>query len=244
MSFLNRRSNLNSAVIFSIWPMPLREYRPKLMPQKDYHIPPASPDNLQRLVIEPQIEINHRFAGQSPQEEHQDAMELAEDLVRAWTLGKAYLDMNGEAAPGIWIDPRINELTDKQIMGSSNFKDIVKKQDLYFSGIIEEADRLEREKQGHSIGLIHHVAGQYLGVLGRPWQAILKYGAFKECIVCAKPIPKGAMQCSHCQSIVDPEAYANYKRELNAELLKHGISADGSTLSIPSSTKKGQHLEA
>ena len=233
-----RFDDFKDTTIFSIWPLPLKERRIFLEPQKDFSIPAGSPENIQRLVVEAQVEIIREFSDKPPRREHMSSIVLAEDLMNAFARSKAYIGMEADAGPGIWINREMDSLSDKEIRSGTIFKDMCRRQDAYFKGIVEEARHLSRQKDGHlSIATIHHTAARYLNLKNEPWQEDLSHDSSKDCIVCMKPIPRKAMRCSYCQAIVDPVAYALYVEETAKEMAKYGLNPHGGQIAVEAQHK-------
>lgn len=206
--------NFMIRTLISIWPMALREIRPRYEPVKVYEVPAAPFDGFVRLKITDQQESDYIGGGRTikvlvPAEEL--AQDLAKDF-RRFACGDS-------GAIGVWVADE-NEPTDEEILASPRYKAAREEQDKIFRNLIIEARILKADpKTERAISEKHYVAAAYLNIEGEDWQnSNMKRAARKECPFCQKYVSADAFVCSGCHEIIDAEGYAKQKTSIKSQI--------------------------
>lgn len=140
------------------------------------------------------------------------AHELAADLMDHYT--KHGLLCGEDAHPGVWIcagdEPTADEIAEAERVQAN-----------YFSRLVAQADEIyvdEKRRQILNSAPIFKIAAEWLRIEGRPWQQAISSNTFIKCPWCKKSIEGDSIVCAHCTNVVNAEAYAKRKADIDRHL--------------------------
>jgi len=223
--------------IVSLWPMALKETRPRYVPQKIYEIPAAPLNGYSTLKVTDQQESCYVAAGIHVPKLIA-ASELALDLARDFRR----LRSGNDGCPGVWVAEQ-DEPTHEQIINSTQYREARAEQDVLCQNLIVEARTLKGRNLENSITDKHFIAAEYLKITGEDWQKKdMQHGARKQCLFCGHFVSAAVVKCTNCQEIIDPVGYANLKAAneavLTAAAAQGSIKDNGGSAIKPAGKKE------
>jgi len=203
---------MQKSTIVSVWPeekrsrvrlATLKEYPQAKDPRRRvrltgftlYVLPAAPKGRFSVLTVTGATDIGTDYSSDEPEALPRpvESRIIAEELVRGWTL--SMLKASVELGPGIWVaatpDP-----ADDEILASQHFLDQSRRQERYFSNLIDDGD--QQTARGHSVTPLHRLAARYMGTEDCPWVKEITVRRTKLCAACANTIMATALVCEHC----------------------------------------------
>ncbi len=203
----------DKTTIISVVPFEINENKPGLYPGH-FIIPSAKKDDFEMLVVD--RSVHHVYMDMDrgsltvPTVSEEIARSICEDYSRAQLAYE-----KGEVEPGLFYIP--GEYKDKKAVLAAH-KDKIDaaraRQKNWFMRLVEIADDEWNKYHSHKmISDVQRYAAEFLG-LEREWNVKGQVESLTQCPACKSQITVGALVCSVCRTIVNPEEYK--KRGLQA----------------------------
>lgn len=201
------------ATVVSIMPIAICERKSGLIPMEFKLDPCKDPFDPSTLLIK-NVQIRRYLEKWEvvlvPEESDIVANSICQDYCKAeWAV-----DEDGK--PGIfWVKGAQDS---EDIVNTVDFEMALEKQNVWFNRLVKIADDVWKKKELHQlVPESARVAARALKIL-RPWILDVDHDSFRECLFCISTIPKRAVICPNCKSILDSNVYKERMRSLGIEV--------------------------